>query len=73
MENTDERGWRFAPYGWAAMRPSLDPELDGLTERVICAGFATRIRGNHLKGQPASRRTADDFGTPRLQWRRVIR
>ena len=26
-ENTDERGWRPAPYGWLVMRASLDPEL----------------------------------------------
>jgi hypothetical protein len=28
--NMDQRGWRFAPHGWAQMGASLDPELDGL-------------------------------------------
>jgi hypothetical protein len=40
IDNTDERGWRLAPHGWVVMRASLDPELDGLTERIIGAGFA---------------------------------
>ena len=35
IENTDERGWRVAPHGWVVMLASLDPELDGLTGRVI--------------------------------------
>jgi len=38
VENTDERGWRFAPHGWVAMRASLDAKLDGLTQRIIGAG-----------------------------------
>ena len=39
-ENTDEHGWRFGPHGWVVMRASVDPELDGLTERIIGSGFA---------------------------------
>jgi len=40
----DERGWRFAPHGSVVMWASLNPELDGLTERIIGAGFAQRLQ-----------------------------
>jgi len=86
------------------MRASLDAELDGLTERIIGAGFAVsnglghgfleavyrnalveelRLPGladahtaqllNYLRAGRLPVGLLMNFGTPRLQWRRVIR
>jgi hypothetical protein len=74
--DTDERGWRVAPHGWLVMRASPDPELDGLTERIVGAGFATRLRRSGSTLFRASRFPVGlrmNFGTPRPRWRRVIR
>jgi hypothetical protein len=59
MENTDERGWRFVPHGWARMRTSVDLGLDALRD-----GFPEAVYRNAL---------AEELNTPRPQWRRVLR
>ena len=60
MENTDERGWRLAPHGWVVMRASL---ADAHTAQRLKYLRASRLPVGLLM----------TFGTPRLQWRRVIR
>jgi hypothetical protein len=60
MENTDERGWRFAPHGWLAMQASL-------------AAAHTAQLPNYLSASRLPVGLLMNFGTRRLQWRRLIR